>query len=470
MSPPEIARQLAQRLSLISDLLLRVHETDENWSKLMVQVDDCLSLPSKKAIDILQSTVMPPTFNPSHADFPTCWTTTGRVDKLKEEFLTACSVRATPPPQKFREFAAGDHHVSLHDSPALRPIQTRFDAPSAQPHTSTPACTTPPPISSPMVAPEMSSLPPPRSVRSHPAYSTITSNAAPNVPISIPIKHPSSQPLTNGVSPQPLRKQERALPTVSGRTERETVVAALLAGSLDSPNPNHFSSTIPVRASHSPSAATIIHNDRCAESSHTAANSVHRSLRMPSRMQDMMSPNLAPADTAVPAEIPAPFSTPSAAPPATARPFESKVPKPRWPHGPDSPSILTERRPPDTPLSNWRHPTPSVSHWSAKDGLSAPRAAKDYSPMVIDRRSGSLSTPEPTRSNTPGVQDILQRAGLGEFTPVFTSNNVFSSQQFYKLTGRDMQSLSLPAEAQTSVLTLIRDYWIQLAATHKMTS
>eukprot|EP01059_Diplonema_ambulator_P017225 TRINITY_DN29206_c0_g1_i1.p1 TRINITY_DN29206_c0_g1~~TRINITY_DN29206_c0_g1_i1.p1 ORF type:complete len:338 (+),score=45.87 TRINITY_DN29206_c0_g1_i1:82-1095(+) len=66
------------------------------------------------------------------------------------------------------------------------------------------------------------------------------------------------------------------------------------------------------------------------------------------------------------------------------------------------------------------------------------------------------------------VGEVLAKAGLGEYAGDFISSGITTASQLYKQTGRDMQGMSLPTDVQTSILTLIRDYWIDLAAKHRI--
>eukprot|EP01060_Flectonema_neradi_P025921 TRINITY_DN34789_c0_g1_i1.p1 TRINITY_DN34789_c0_g1~~TRINITY_DN34789_c0_g1_i1.p1 ORF type:complete len:340 (+),score=50.83 TRINITY_DN34789_c0_g1_i1:40-1059(+) len=141
-----------------------------------------------------------------------------------------------------------------------------------------------------------------------------------------------------------------------------------------------------------------------------------------------------------------------------------------------------------------------VSPLVKKRSMSPPRDAKPAVPSpVLPVSPAPLLADYPTRisstSNIPSVMEpvitapaprtagvspvplvpaqgvdvlpILADSSLQQYASDFVSNNITTGTQFYKLTGRDLQCMNLPTEVQTTILTQIRDYWIEKASAHR---
>ena len=73
----------------------------------------------------------------------------------------------------------------------------------------------------------------------------------------------------------------------------------------------------------------------------------------------------------------------------------------------------------------------------------------------------------PVDSSFDTISPILAKANLQQYVPDFLTSDITTSSKFYKQTGKDLQVMNLPTEVQTTVLTLIRDYWIEKASAHR---
>eukprot|EP01065_Artemidia_motanka_P017500 TRINITY_DN20956_c0_g1_i1.p1 TRINITY_DN20956_c0_g1~~TRINITY_DN20956_c0_g1_i1.p1 ORF type:complete len:445 (+),score=122.42 TRINITY_DN20956_c0_g1_i1:57-1337(+) len=98
------------------------------------------------------------------------------------------------------------------------------------------------------------------------------------------------------------------------------------------------------------------------------------------------------------------------------------------------------------------------------------QASPPRAPSVPPRPpSAERTAAPPTEQDDQSLRAVLAVANLAEYEPVLTSNGVLTAQQLYRLQspGRDLQGMGLSTDAQTALLTIIRDYWIRTAAVHR---
>eukprot|EP01062_Namystynia_karyoxenos_P015778 TRINITY_DN15750_c0_g1_i2.p1 TRINITY_DN15750_c0_g1~~TRINITY_DN15750_c0_g1_i2.p1 ORF type:complete len:570 (+),score=120.31 TRINITY_DN15750_c0_g1_i2:106-1710(+) len=166
--------------------------------------------------------------------------------------------------------------------------------------------------------------------------------------------------------------------------------------------------------------------------------------------------------------------------PATQPQQLAEAPPPRAPQRPSpqrcpAPSDLSprasplRRRPTETPPPPQSQPLPQMPLRGAEE-QQQPGVAEQLQQqqrVVLSPACGGAQ-PQPA-GPASDLAAALQPAGLGEHEAVLRAHGILTAQHLYKLQspGRDLQVMGLSTDAQTALLTLIRDYWIGMAEAHR---